>query len=136
MKVLLAALEYEKQQRKISRNLNVISLLQGLQSGYTKHMSFLCFWNSRADAEYYMRKDWLTRPRDASGSFNCAHTPLLDPEQIFLLPLHLKLGLAKDFIKVVDNSDDESVHLSQKLYGVVSEAESSCLEGTTDSYTS
>lgn len=121
MKILLAAEEYKKQQWKICGDLRVIGVLLDLKSGYTNHMCFLCLWNSRADAEHYVRKEWLTRPRDAHRRFNSAHSPFVDPENIVLPPLHLKLGLDKKLIKAMDQSCAGFVYSSQKLIGVVSE---------------
>ena len=61
MKTLLSAIQYQKHQWKICGDLKVIGLLLGLQSGYTKHMCFLCLWNSRADDEHFERQEWPAR---------------------------------------------------------------------------
>jgi len=50
MKILLDLLEYPKCNWKICSGLKVVSLLLGLQLGYTKHMCFLCLWNSQQDS--------------------------------------------------------------------------------------
>lgn len=122
MKTLLSAIQYQNHQWKICGDLKVISLLLGLQSGYTKHMCFLCLWNSRADAEHFVREEWPARPKDAPGRFNCVRKPLVDPEKIFLPPLHLKLGLAKNFVKAMDQTGSGFQYMSEKLSGVVSDA--------------
>lgn len=44
MEVLLKLLQYSSYNWKICGDLKVISLLLGLQLGYTKHMCFLCLW--------------------------------------------------------------------------------------------
>ena len=122
MKILLSSVKYQKHQWKICEDLKVISLLLGLQTGYTKHMCFLCLWNSRANAEHYTKKDWPIRPRDTPGGFNCLYKPLVDPEKVFLPPLHLKLGLAKNFIKSMDHTGKGFQYVCKKLGRVVSEA--------------
>ena len=47
MDTLLKLLDYTLHNWKICGDLKVISLLLGLQLGYTKHMCFLCLWDSR-----------------------------------------------------------------------------------------
>ena len=47
MKILLDLLEYPKYTWTICSDLKVVSLLLELQLGYTKHMCFLCLWDSR-----------------------------------------------------------------------------------------
>ena len=56
MKMLLDILEYPKYNWKICSDLIVVSLLLGLQLGYTKHMCFLCLWNSREGSSHYAVK--------------------------------------------------------------------------------
>ena len=46
---------------KICSDLKVVSLLLGLQLGYTKHMCFLCPWNSRQDSSHYAVEAWPPR---------------------------------------------------------------------------
>ena len=61
MKILLDILEYSKYDWKICSDMKVLSLLFGLQLGYTKHMCFFCIWNSREDSSHYAVKEWPTR---------------------------------------------------------------------------
>jgi len=56
VKILLDLLEYARYNWKICSDLKVVSLLLGLQLGYTKHMCFLCLWNSRQDSSHYAVK--------------------------------------------------------------------------------
>ena len=39
----------------------MIAFLLGLQRGCTKQSCFLCLWNSRADEQYYLVKNWPAR---------------------------------------------------------------------------
>ena len=39
----------------------MIAFLLGLQGGYTKHSCFLCLWDSRADEQHYVVKNWPPR---------------------------------------------------------------------------
>ena len=102
MKILLEAIEYSKYSWKVCGDLKVISLLLGLQLGYTKHMCFLCLWDSRDDSNHYSRTIWPPRKELAVGRYNVKHTPLIDPQKVYLPPLHIKLGLMKNFVKAMD----------------------------------
>ena len=55
MNILLEAIKYSKYSWKICGDLKVISLLLGLQLGYTKHMCFVCLWDSRDDINHYTK---------------------------------------------------------------------------------
>lgn len=56
MENILNAIKYEEYEWNICCDLKVVSILMGLQGGYTKNMCFLCLWDSRADSEHYNRK--------------------------------------------------------------------------------
>ena len=81
MKTLLSAVDYKIHQWNICGDLKVISLLLGLQQGYTKHMCFLCLWDSRSDTTHYIQREWPERPKDLVGRFNCLNKSLVDPEK-------------------------------------------------------
>ena len=84
MKILLEAIEYSEYSWKVCGDLKVISLLLGLQLGYTKHMCFLCLWDSRDDSNHYSRTIWPPRKELAVGRYNMKHTPLIDPQKSIL----------------------------------------------------
>ncbi|KAF2344271.1 hypothetical protein FHG87_024973 [Trinorchestia longiramus] len=50
------------------------------------------------------------------GQKNVAHDPLVPKENIYLLPMHLKLGLIKHFVKAMDKTDDAFQFLKTKLH--------------------
>ncbi len=77
MKTLLAAFD-------ICGDLKVICLLLRLQLGYTKHMCFLCLWDSRSDTKHYTQNDCPNRLKDLNGRFNCLHKSVVDAEKVFL----------------------------------------------------
>ena len=61
MEILLKVINYSDHNWNICGDLKVISLLLGLQLGYTKHMCFLCLWNSRDDSNHYTIRNWPER---------------------------------------------------------------------------
>ena len=102
MKILLDLLEYPKYIWKICSDLKVVSLLLRLQLGYTKHICFLCLWESWQDNSHYAVKVWPPRQSSQIGKHNIQHQPLVNSAHVLLLPLYIKLGLMKNFVKAMD----------------------------------
>ena len=61
MDQLLSALNYHDHGWLICGDLKVVGLVLGLQGSYTKYPCFLCFWDSRADDQHYIRQEWSLR---------------------------------------------------------------------------
>ena len=81
-------------------DLKMIGFLLGLQSGYTKFPCFLCVWDSRAKKEHWTRKDWLVCGKLIPGSLNVLAPPLVERSKTVFPPLHLKVGIMKQFVKL------------------------------------
>ena len=81
-------------------DLKVVALLRGLQLGYTKCCCcFLCLWDSRARNKDYIGKTWTQRIEEEEGQHNVVALPLVPQNNIILPPIHIKLGLFKQFVK-------------------------------------
>lgn len=104
MSKLLALVQYEEHQWKICADLKVVAMVTGLQQGWTKHCCFLCRWNSRDRCEHYARTDWGERANFVVGQDNVKFPPLVQKEKIILPPLHIKLGLFKNFVKALNKN--------------------------------
>ena len=87
---------------EICGDLKVIALLLGLQHGFRKFCCFICEWNSRAQSLHYSRKDWSSRKSLEPGIINVENQPLVEPSKILFPSMHLKLGLMKNFVKVMN----------------------------------
>ena len=90
-------------------------MLTGLQQGYTKFCCFLCLWDSRARTEHYVRKHWPARDEIEQGKHNFKQKPLLQSNRIHLPPLHIKLGLFKQFVKDLDKDFFAFAYLAKKF---------------------
>ncbi len=101
IKVLLDCINYQEFSWRLCENLKVVALLLGLQLGNTKYPCFLCYWDSRDCDAHYVKKVWPKRENFNPGSKNVLHEPLVDPKNILLPPLHIKLGLMKNFVKAL-----------------------------------
>lgn len=115
METILRLIKYSSHNWNICGDLKVVSLLLGLQLGYTKYMCFLCLWDSRDDANHYKVKNWPERSEHRIGKHNVKHPALVDPQKVYLPPLHIKLGLIKNFVKAMDQTSDAFRHLKTKF---------------------
>ena len=80
----------------------MVNFLLGQQRGFTKHPCHLCLWDSRDRAQHWIKQDWPPRPQLEAGRPNLIEEPLVDRSVIVPPPLHIKLGLMKQFVKALD----------------------------------
>jgi hypothetical protein len=115
MAKLLVKIKYSDYKWRICGDLKVIAILMGMQTGYTKFCCFLCEWDSRNRDEHYMRKVWPLRDRMQPGHKNVVHEPLVDKDSVIVPPLHIKLGLMKNFVKALDKTSQAFTYLREKF---------------------
>jgi hypothetical protein len=115
MNTLLMLIKYSEHSWNICSDLKVVALLLGMQTGYTKHMCFLCLWNSRDDKNHYIVKNWPPRNTPVIGQHNVQHAPLVDRNKIYLPPLHIKLGLMKQFVAAMDQTNSGFRYIKDKF---------------------
>ena len=78
-------------------------------------------WDSRARSDHYTGKQWLERSIIQPGQHNVTHLPLIPQEKIILPPLHIKLGLFKQFVKAV-SKESSAFEFLQKSFPSISYA--------------
>ena len=100
--VILGKIKYQEHQWLICVDLKMVNFLLGQQSGYTKYPCFYCHWDSRAKQDHWKRKKWPLRTDMIVGEKNIINEPLVVKEKIILPPLHIKLGLMKQFVKALN----------------------------------
>ena len=115
MKLLLRKIKYEDFKWNICGDLKVVALLLGMQLGYTKYCCFLCEWDSRDKKNHYVKKEWPKRTELVPGLKNIINPPLVDPDKIYLPPLHIKLGLMKNFVKGMDKTGSGFTYVRNKF---------------------
>ena len=71
--------------------------------------------DSRNGSRHYNQKEWPARKKFVPGRFNVQHLPLVDPQKIYFPPLHIKLGLIKNFVKAIDSTGNGIWYLRQKF---------------------
>ena len=102
MKSIPDKIKYAEHEWVICGDLKVLSILLGQQGGNTKYPCFLCLWDSRAKQDQWIKRKWPSRKVFILGEKNIKNIPLVNREKILLPPLHIKLGLIKQFVKALD----------------------------------
>lgn len=120
MEMILNTIKYSDHNWMICSDLKVVALLQGLQPGYTKYCCFLCEWDSRCREKHYIQAEWPRRTF-GPGEMNVLTHPLVPASKIILPPLHIKLGLVKNFVKAL-NKDGKAMVYLKRFFPKLSEA--------------
>ena len=84
----------------------------GMQAGFTNYCYFLCLLDSLAVSQPYKQKDWWSRSTFVPGEYSVKENLLVDLNKVLLPPLHIKLGLMKNFVKALDKNGAAFQHLS------------------------
>jgi len=121
MTLLLSCIQYNEHNWLVCGDLKVIGIILGLQGGYTKMPCFLCEFDSRAQAAHWDQKQWPPRQSLTPGSKNVMHDSLVDRSKVLLPPLHIKLGLMKQFVKALDKEGACFQYICEKFPTVTNE---------------
>lgn len=121
IKLVLEKISYVQHQWSVCVDLKMVNFLLGQQGGYTKYPCFLCLWDSRAKSEHFSRKDWPSRINMTVGKANIANEPLISREKIIFPPLHIKLGLIKQFVKALDKDGGCFKYICRSFPGLSTE---------------
>jgi len=118
VKLVLQKIRYHEHQWSICVDLKMVNFLLGQQSGYTKYPCFMCLWDSRAKQDHWTKVSWPTREKMIVGAANVINKPLVDKNKIILPPLHIKLGLMKQFVRALDKSGDCFKYICRSFPGL------------------
>lgn len=113
-------IDYEQHNWKIFCDLKVVAMLIGLQGGYTKYCCFLYKWDSRTREHHYRQTNWPNRDDHIIGKGNVKNQPLVKKENVILSPLHIELGLMKNFVKAL-GPDSAAIQYLQAYFPKLSE---------------
>lgn len=113
--LVLNKIKYNDHKWKICVDLKMVNILLGQQSGYTKFPCFICLWDSRAKEEHWVRKNWPLREHMTPGQQNIVQNSLVARDRIILPPLHIKLGIMKQFVKALDKNGNCFSYICHKF---------------------
>jgi hypothetical protein len=111
-------MKYKEHGWLICGDLKVLCMLLGQQPGYTKFPCFLCDWDGVARSQHWKQKQWPCRVSLTPGAKNIARESLVDPQKVLLPYLHIKLGLMKQFVKVLQRDGNCFKYLCSKFPGL------------------
>ena len=118
---VLEEIQYTTHNWQICGDLKIITMMLGQQSGFTKYPCFLCLWDSRDRVNHYIKKDWPKRDSLVIGAHNVIEEALVDAKKVLLPPLHIKLGLMKQFVRAL-NQEGNCFQYVQKTFDKLSPA--------------
>ena len=101
LQTIFEKVQYNSYQWLVCADMKVVSILLGMQKGWTKNACFLCCWDSRATEKHYTVKEWEPRNTYQLGDKNVIRHQLVPKDKIIIPPLHVKLGLIKQFVKAL-----------------------------------
>jgi hypothetical protein len=101
IELALAKIGFATHDWMICGDMKVMCMLLGQQDGYTKYPCFMCEWDSRARSQHWKQKHWTLRTSLEPGSKNILRNRIVDRKKILLPPLHIKLGIMKQFFKAL-----------------------------------
>ena len=104
--MVIDLLQYHQHNWVICVDLKMVNFLLGQQHGFTKFPCYLCMWDSRARDKHWIQKEWPVRESLEAALPNILHDPIVSRDKIIFPPLHIKLGLMKQFVKAL-NTDGE-----------------------------
>jgi len=116
VKIVLDKIKYSEHNWLFCGDLKIIGIVLGMQSGNIKYPCFLCHFDSRDRANHYHKKEWPKRESLQPGFSNVIQSPLVDETKILIPPLHLKLGLMKQFVKALDKDGKCFKYLAGRMH--------------------
>ena len=122
VKKVLNLIKYEDYNFPIIGDFKIINFLMGMQCGNTKFPCYLCLFNSREKANHYLNSFWPLRAKFEIGEHNVIKTPLVCADKIIPPPLHIKLGIVKQFIKRLAFLKSEAITEVENLFPRLSSA--------------
>lgn len=119
--LVMEKIKYQDHEWRICVDLKMVNFLLGQQGGFTKFPCFLCYWDSRAKQYHWVRKEWPKRENMVVGEQNVIHAALVSQDKIILPPLHIKLGLMKQFVKALNPESQCFAYICNKMPGLSTE---------------
>lgn len=120
MAAIINLINYNRYKWYVCCDLKVVGLLIGLKKGYPTNQCFMCLWEGRDNASNYCGMKCAPRITYQIGKQSIDHMPLVDPQKVILPPLHLKLGLVRNFTVAMDRDSEGFKYLLKFFKGELS----------------
>ena len=87
-------------------DLKIVNFYLGNKEDIQSIHVFYAYGISQRKDKYWEQKLWPIRKCLTVGEKNIIHQPLVEHEKIIFPPLHIKLGLTKQFVKALNVEGD------------------------------
>lgn len=112
LELILSKIKYNEHKWVVVGDLKITSMILGQQGGYTKTPCFLCEFDTREkDRNDHWVKSYPKRASLVVGKHNVIRPPLVSTDKIILPPLHIKLGIMKQFVKALPPAGNTFLYL-------------------------
>uniref|UniRef100_A0A336KP55 CSON011970 protein n=1 Tax=Culicoides sonorensis TaxID=179676 RepID=A0A336KP55_CULSO len=118
---ILNLINYYENEWLIVADLKVVAILIGLKGGYPSYPCIFCTYHSRSKVDHYNTK-WPLRTKFVIGELSVQSPPLINVKNVILPPLHIKLGVATQFLKKVFGENTNAKDAVRKIFPGKSEA--------------
>ena len=92
----------------------MVGFLQGYKVATQNFLASYVCGTAGARTEHWIQKDWPVRSMLTPGSFNVLAPPLVERSKI-VFPLHIKLGIMKQFVKALEKDGDCFKYICMKF---------------------
>lgn len=114
--MILEKIRYNDHEWKVCGDLKIVSMILGQQCGFTKFPCFLCEFDSR-DRQNHWTKVYKARTL-TKRERNVLNEALVKPSNILIPPLHIKLGIMKQFVKALPHDGATFLYLRSRFPGL------------------
>ena len=115
IKTILRLINYCQHNWLLCCDLKIVAILMGLKKNYCKQQCFLCLWEGRETDKHYTDHVWEKREQFKKGEDSVINAPLVPKEKIILPPLHIKLGIVKNFVVALHKRNSRAFHKIQSI---------------------
>lgn len=119
--LILKLINYDLYGWRLCCDLKMVAILTGIKQGFSKYQCFLCLWEGRDKKLHYTDHQWPRRVDFRLGKHCVDHDPLVPSDKIILPPLHIKLGLIKNFVRAL-NQEGEAFEYLKTIFKNLSSA--------------
>ncbi|KAI8114682.1 hypothetical protein CVS40_12971 [Lucilia cuprina] len=108
---IIYATDVEENYENLKTIFRLINYITHRWRGFPKHQCFMCLWEGRQRELHYTDHEWESRTIYQVGQNSIEHMPLVPAEKIILPPLHIKLGLIRNFVHAIHSNTAAMLHI-------------------------
>lgn len=111
MQLIFQLIKYDTHRWRVCSDLKIVAILKGIKQGFSKHQCFLCDWEGRKTELHYSNHKWTPRDDHEIGKLSIERDSLVHSTKIILPPLHIKLGLMRNFVRALNKETRQYAYI-------------------------